>query len=63
MAASGPRLYDEDDRVGERVTIISHALWQRRYKTDRNIVGKTMVMNGERSTIIGVMPSPLYSRS
>jgi putative ABC transport system permease protein len=35
---------------------ISHRLWQERYHSDREILGKTVVMNRRPYTIIGVMP-------
>jgi predicted permease len=39
------------------VTIISHALWQQRFASDPNVIGKTIVLSGEAQTVIGVMPS------
>jgi putative ABC transport system permease protein len=38
------------------VTLISYGLWQRRYAGAADIVGKDVMMNGSRRTIIGVMP-------
>jgi putative ABC transport system permease protein len=38
------------------VVIISHALWQQRFASDPNILGKTIVLYGEAQTVIGVMP-------
>ena len=58
----GRTFTEAEDRAGERVTIISYALWQRRYSGDTNVVGKTLVMNGERRTIIGVMPRTFVFR-
>jgi putative ABC transport system permease protein len=37
-------------------TILAYGAWQRRFAGDRNIVGKTFVINGEPSTIVGVLP-------
>ena len=45
-----------DDRPGENVVIISHALWQRRYGGDPGIVGRTMVMNDLKYEVVGVAP-------
>jgi predicted permease len=53
---------EEEDRTGEPVTIVSHRLWQRRYSSDPNILGKSIVMNGQRRTIIGVMPGTFVFR-
>ena len=46
----------EDRFHGPKVVILSEELWQRRYGRDPNIVGKTLDAEGERYTIVGVMP-------
>jgi len=38
------------------VALISHALWERRFASDPNILGKTVTFNQDVYTIIGVMP-------
>jgi predicted permease len=38
------------------VVVISYDLWQRRFKGDPEIVGKTQRMNGVMQTIVGVAP-------
>jgi predicted permease len=38
------------------VAIISHRLWERRFASDPNSVGKSITVAGEPHTIIGVMP-------
>src|SRR5882724_6630566 len=40
----------------EKVTLISHKLWQRDFGEDPNIVGTSIRLNGKPATIIGVMP-------
>jgi predicted permease len=40
----------------ERVVILGHSLWKNRYASDAGILGKTVRLNGEPATIIGVMP-------
>ena len=52
----------EEDQFakGARVLMISHALWQRRYGGDRNVLGKEVRLDGMPNTIIGVM-SPEFS--
>jgi putative ABC transport system permease protein len=46
-----------DNQPGaERVTIISHALWERDYGSSAEIVGQAVRINGRSATIIGVMP-------
>jgi putative ABC transport system permease protein len=38
------------------VTVLSHAFWQRRLGGDPGIVGRTIQLNGEATTVIGIMP-------
>ena len=48
----------EDAKPGNaRVAVLSHALWARRYGADREIIGRDLVLDGEKFTIIGVMPT------
>ncbi len=47
----------EDRQGGNRVALISHALWQGRYGGDRNVLGKTMILDGKDYTVIGVLPA------
>jgi putative ABC transport system permease protein len=42
---------------GERVVILSHGLWQRRFGGDPGILEKTILIDGVGHTVIGVMPS------
>lgn len=47
----------EDDRPGTPNTILlSHAIWQRQFGSDSTIVGRTLQIHGEETTVIGVMP-------
>jgi putative ABC transport system permease protein len=47
----------EDDKVGaERTAILGYDLWQRLYGGDREIVGKSLQIDGQNFTIIGVAP-------
>jgi putative ABC transport system permease protein len=53
----GRAFLPEEDRPGaNRVVIISHGLWQRRFGSDMNITGKSLNLNGESFTVVGVMP-------
>jgi putative ABC transport system permease protein len=44
-----------EDRPGaDGVTVISHALWQRRFGGDREVVGRSITIDGRTLTVIGV---------
>jgi predicted permease len=40
----------------DRVVVLSHALWRARFNGDRAIVGRTVQLNDEPFTVVGVMP-------
>lgn len=42
---------------GPSVVLISHHLWQQRYGRDPGVAGRTIVLNGLPSTIVGVLPA------
>jgi len=61
-------LAEEDMVGGDRVVILSHGLWQRRFGGDPNVIGKTLTLRlsaafgpqralGESFTVVGVLPS------
>lgn len=47
---------NEQGPNGERVLMISHGLWQRRFGADKAVLGQTVALDDEPFTIIGVMP-------
>jgi predicted permease len=48
---------DEDQAGANRVVIMSHRLWQRRFGGDPNIVGRPLTLNGQSVTLVGIMPA------
>jgi predicted permease len=42
---------------GHRLVILSHGLWQRRFGGDPDAVGAPVRVDGERYTVLGVMPA------
>ena len=52
---------DDDKPGGPYVVVLSHALWQRQFGGDQQIVGKTIPLSGNVYTIIGVTPAAFVS--
>jgi putative ABC transport system permease protein len=47
----------EEDTVGkDLVIVLSHELWQTRFGSDPEIVGKQATISGRQRTVVGVMP-------
>ena len=50
-------LPEEDQSPGAHpVAVVSHGLWQRRFCSDRDLLGKVLTLNGASFTVVGVMP-------
>ena len=46
----------DDVRGGADVAVLSHAAWQRRFGADPGIVGRTLRLDGDLATVVGVAP-------
>jgi putative ABC transport system permease protein len=56
--ALGRTFTADDARTGARpVTVLSHAYWTRQFAADASIVGRTIALNGQSTTVIGVLPA------
>jgi len=51
----------EDEQAGRRVVILDYGFWQRSFGGDRNVVGKTIALDGENHTIVGILPKQFNS--
>jgi putative ABC transport system permease protein len=49
-------LAEEDRPGGDPVAILSHRLWQERFGADPRLIGKTLTLDGEMHTVVGIMP-------
>ncbi len=47
---------EEDMPGSEHVVLISHRLWRGRFGGDSNLVGQDIFLNGEKYSVVGVMP-------
>lgn len=57
-AAVGRALTAADDEASsQRVVVLTHGLWQRRFGADHSLMGKTLALNGDSYTVVGVLPA------
>jgi putative ABC transport system permease protein len=47
---------DEDQRGKERVAVLSHALWTSQFGADPKLMGRTIDLDGQPYTVVGVLP-------
>jgi putative ABC transport system permease protein len=52
----GGAFTEEQDRAGEHVLVLSYGLWQRRFGSDPQIVGRAVMLDRQVFTVVGVMP-------
>jgi len=50
-------LAEEDRAGGAPVAVLSYGLWQRRFGGSRDILGKSITLDSQPCTIVGVLPS------
>ena len=56
-AARGRLMSIQDDEPARRyVVVLTYECWQRRFGSDSNIVGKSLILNGESYEVIGILP-------
>ena len=46
----------EDSPGAPRLTILTYGFWQRRFGGDPGVIGRALTLNGQSSTVIGVLP-------
>ncbi len=48
---------DEEQPGKDNVAILSYGVWQRRFAADANIIGQTILLNGVKRQVVGVLPA------
>ena len=57
-AGLGRLFLPEDNQQGkDQIVILSRGFWERRFGGDPNVIGKTLTLNGNPYTVIGVLPA------
>jgi len=58
--ALGRPFTTEEDAAKRKVVVLSYALWERRYGSNPSIIGRAVVIDGEATTVVGVMPRGFF---
>src|SRR5437773_4540178 len=48
---------EEDTPNGPRATILGHGLWQSRFGGDPDVLGRTITLNQQSYTVVGILPA------
>ena len=55
---AGRTFVEGEDAPGrDRVVVLGHALWQRRFGADPSVIGRAIRLDGEPYVVVGVMPA------
>jgi len=52
----------EDQPGGPKVVVLTYELWTDRFARDPGIIGRKLILNGEPTEVIGVMPNSFNHR-
>lgn len=55
--------HEEDSSDSAPVVMLSYGFWQRRFAGDQSIIGRTLNLNGQVFTVVGVLPKAFRSIS
>jgi hypothetical protein len=47
---------DDDGVTGNPVVVLSHAFWARRFASDADVIGRELILDDQKTTIVGVAP-------
>ena len=52
----GRTFVPEEDKPGSKVVLLNESLWQHRFGGDPAVIGRTLSLNGEPYTVVGILP-------
>ncbi|HVG18513.1 MAG TPA: ABC transporter permease [Blastocatellia bacterium] len=56
-ATAGRTLLPEDEKANSpRVVVLCHGLWKRLFGADQRVIGKSLILNNDSYTVVGVLP-------
>ena len=50
----------EDETGAERVAVLSHAIWRDRFGSNPQMIGQSLILNGQPFAIVGIMPEDFH---
>jgi putative ABC transport system permease protein len=56
---AGRAFRPDEEKPGPAVAMIGEGLWKRRFGADRDLVGRTVLLDGAPTTIVGIAPASL----
>ncbi len=58
--AVGRPFTNEEDKSETPVVVLSYNLWRRRFGGDDSVIGRSILMNGVETKVVGVMPKEFF---
>jgi putative ABC transport system permease protein len=57
LPVAGRAFLPEEAEPGrDQVVLLGHGLWERRFGSDRDVVGRTLIINGKPMKVVGILP-------
>src|SRR3954451_22990840 len=53
----GRNFVPDEDKPGTKVALLNESLWRRRFGSDPGVIGRSLALNGESYTVVGVLPN------
>lgn len=50
----------EEDAARRKVVVLSYPFWERRFSGNTSVIGRSILMEGEATTVVGVMPRGFF---